>query len=71
MMARGRGDRAWWVIESVFFHSPDKGFCACLYDLPLDMSRRPETWVPLCKLILETYNLMLEPFAQHRYPLVG
>ena len=36
----GGGDRAWWVIESVFFRSPDKGFWACLGDLPQDMPRR-------------------------------
>ena len=39
------GDRAWWVIESVFLRSPDKGFWACLGDIPPDMPRRPETWV--------------------------
>ena len=31
------GDRAWWVIESVFLRSPDKGFWACLGDLPPDI----------------------------------
>ena len=41
----GGGDRAWWVIESVFLRSPDKGFWACLGDIPPDMARRPETWV--------------------------
>ena len=35
------GDRAWWVIESVFRRSPDKGFWACLGDLLPDMPRRP------------------------------
>ena len=29
----GGGDRAWWVIESVFLRSPDKGFWACLGDI--------------------------------------
>ena len=41
MMARGWGDKAWWVVESVFFHSPNKGFWACLGDLPPGMPRRP------------------------------
>ena len=49
----GRADRAWVVIESVFFHSPDKGFSACLEDLPQNMPRRPETWVSLCNLMLK------------------
>ena len=48
----GGGDRAWWVIESVFLRSPDKGFWACLGDMPPDMPRRPETWVSLCNLML-------------------
>ena len=26
MMMWAWGDRAWWVIESIFLHSPDKGF---------------------------------------------
>ena len=47
------GDRTWWVIESVFLRSPDKGFWACLGDLPPDMPIRPETWVSL-------YNLMMK-----------
>ena len=41
----GGGDRAWWVVGSVFIRSPDKGFWACLGDIPPDMPRRPETWV--------------------------
>ena len=49
----GRGDRAWWVIESIFLSSPDKGFWACLGDLPPDMPRRPKTWVSLCNLLLK------------------
>ena len=49
----GGGDRAWWVIESVFLRSPDKGFWACPGDLPPDMPRRPETWVSLCNLMLK------------------
>ena len=49
----GGGDRAWWVIESVFLRSPDKGFWARLGDIPPDMPRRPETWVSL-------YNLMMK-----------
>ena len=48
----GGGDRAWWVFESVFLRSPDKGFWACLGDLPPDMPRRPETLFSLCNLIL-------------------
>ena len=28
----GEGYRAWWVIESVFLRSPNKGFWACLGD---------------------------------------
>ena len=49
----GGGDREWWVIESVFLRSPDKGFWACLGDLPPDMPRRPKTWVSLCNLLLK------------------
>ena len=49
----GGGDRAWWVIESVFLRSPDKGFWACLVDLPPVKPRRPETWVSLCNLMLK------------------
>ena len=44
---------AWWVIESVFLRSPDKGFWACLGDQPPDMPRRPETRVSLCNLMLK------------------
>ena len=40
----GGSDRAWLVIESVFLRSPDKGYWACLGDIPPDMPRRPETW---------------------------
>ena len=43
MMMWGWDDRAWWVIESVFLRSPDKGYWACLGDIPPDMPRRPET----------------------------
>ena len=49
----GGGDRVWWVIESDFLRSPDKGFWACLGDLPPDMPRRLETWVSLCNLMLK------------------
>ena len=42
MTMRGWGDRAWWVIESGFLQSPDKGFWARLEDLPPDGR---ETWV--------------------------
>ena len=34
----GVSDRAWWAIESDFLHSPDKGFWACLGNLPQDLS---------------------------------
>ena len=44
---------AWWVIESVFVRLFDKGFLACLGDLPPDMPRRPETCILLCNLILK------------------
>ena len=37
----------------VFLRSPDKGFWACLGDLPPDMPRWPETWVSLCNLRLK------------------
>ena len=53
MMMWGWGDRAWWVIESVFLCSPDKGFWACLGDITPDMPRRPETRVSLCYLMLK------------------
>ena len=49
----GWGDGAWWVIESVFLRSPDKGFWVCPGDLPPDMPRRLETWVSLCSLMLQ------------------
>ena len=61
----GRGDRAWWVIESVFLRSPDKGFWECLRDLPPDMPRRPETWLSL-------YNLMLKHRGiSHSFAILG
>ena len=41
------------LLRSVFLCSPDKGFWACLGDLPPDMPRRPETWVSLCNLMLK------------------
>ena len=40
------------LFESDFLRSPDKGFWACLGDIPPDMPRRPETLVSL-------YNLMM------------
>ena len=49
----GGGDRAWWVIESVFLRSPNKGCWTCLGDLSLEMPRRPETCVSLCNLMLK------------------
>ena len=39
-----------WGIDSAFLHSTDKGFWACLRDLPPDMPRWSETWVSLCKI---------------------
>ena len=56
-LCEGGGDRAWWVIESVFLRSPDTGFWACLGDLPPDMPRRPETWVSLCNLMLKLRSI--------------
>ena len=49
----GGCDKAWWVLESVFLRSPDKGFWACLGDSPTDMPRLPETWVLLCSLMVK------------------
>ena len=49
---------AWWVIESVFLRSPDKGFWACLGDLSPDMPRRPETWDSLCNLMLKLRGIL-------------
>ena len=54
----GGGDRAWWVIESVFLRSPDKGFWACLGDIPPDMPRRPETWVSLYNLMMKLFGIL-------------
>ena len=48
----------WWVIESVFLLSPNKGFWACLGDPPPDILRRPETWVSLCNLMLKLRNIL-------------
>ena len=53
----GGGDRAWWVIESVFFRLPDKEFWACLGDLPPDIPRRPEIWVSLCNVMLKLHGI--------------
>ena len=49
--------RAWWVIESVFFCSPDKRFWAYLGDIPPDMPRQPETWISLCNLMLKLRDI--------------
>ena len=62
----GGGDRAWWVIESVFLRSPDKGCWACPGDIPPGMPRRPETWVFPVQFNAES----LWHFAQLRYPRV-
>ena len=53
MMYRWWCDTVWWVIESVFLRSPDKGFWACPGDLPPDMLRRSETWISLCNLMVK------------------
>ena len=58
MMMWGWGERAWWVIESVFLRSPDKGFWACLGDIPPDMPRRPETWVSLYNLMMKLFGIL-------------
>ena len=58
MMMWGWGDRTWWVIESVFHRSPDKGFWACLGDIPPDMARRPETWVSLYNLMMKLFGIL-------------
>ena len=47
----------WCVIESVFLRLPDKGFWACLGDLPPDMSGLPEIWVLLCNLMLRLRDI--------------
>ena len=46
----GGGDRAWRVIESVFLRSPDKGFWACLGDIPPDMPMGGPRIFVACKL---------------------
>ena len=48
-----RGSTYLGVIESVFLCLPDKGFWACLGDLPTDMPRRSEAWVLLCNVMLK------------------
>ena len=58
MMMWGWGGRAWWVIESVFLRSPDKGFWACLGDIPPDMPRRQETWVSLYNLMMKLFGIL-------------
>ena len=52
----------WWVIESVFLRLPDKGFWACLGDLPPDMPRDLGFAVQ--------FNAGTH-FGQLRYPRVG
>ena len=60
-MMWGWGDRAWWVIESVFLRSLDKVFWACLGDPPSDMPRRPENWISLCNLMLKLRGISRNP----------
>ena len=62
----GGGDRESWVIERVFFRSPDKGFWACLGDLPPNMPRRPETWVSLCNLMLKLRGISRSSLSSGR-----
>ena len=62
----GGGDRAWWFIESVFLRSPEKGFWACLWDLPPEMLRRLETWVSLCNLMLKLLAFRTAPLSSGR-----
>ena len=62
----GGGDRAWWVIESVYLRSPNKGFLEYLGDLPPDMPRWQETWVLLCKLMLKSVAFRAAPLSSGR-----
>ena len=41
------------LLSAFSFARPDKGFWACLGDLPPDMPRRTETWVSLWNLMLK------------------
>ena len=55
----GGGDRAWCtVIESFLLCSSDKGFWACLGDLPSDMDIQPETWVSSGNLIRKLCGIL-------------
>ena len=58
MLRVGWGDRAWWVIVSVFPHSPDKRYWACLGDLHPDTPKRSKTWVPLYKTQLHSSAIL-------------
>ena len=49
----GGGDRAWWVIESIFLRSPDKEFWACPGDSPPDMPRRQANTRRLANVVLK------------------
>ena len=55
----GGGDRAWWVIERVFLRSPDKGFWACLGDIPQTCpdSRRLEFRCASARISKKTFKL--------------
>ena len=59
--------RAWWVIESGLLRSPDKGFWACLGDLPLRHAQTAGDLGFAMQINAET------PwhFAQLSYPWVG
>ena len=48
-MMQGWVDKAWWVVESAFLHFLNKGFRACLGDLPEGIPRRPEKLAILFK----------------------
>ena len=40
------------------FPSPDKGYWSCLWDLPADMPRQPETWASLGNLLLKLRGML-------------
>ena len=46
-------------MESVFRRSLEKGFWACLGDLPPDIPRLPETWATVCNLMLALRTTLL------------
>ena len=57
---------AWWVIESVFLRSPDKGFWACLEDIPPD-GRGCNLMLKLCGILRSSAILGSDsPQSNHR-----